>query len=226
MANIKAPGLQFYAEQIDPLHPPTGLYPTMSTYGLLDLEGGPKRNELYVVCKDGSIQSVHEPNRPIGWELIEDGPEWFYRVTQMSHPKKRCMVSFHSWTKDPPVGRGRIGSIVTVERSYMDSQDSPQFGEITEQKDKGPEVTSRRERDPVEAGLTATVLEYMGEIQEAAKSVSAEEIAASDELSKIATIDPLLAQCAVILDDPVQTAAMAKFAEGKMSYAEMRGLCG
>jgi hypothetical protein len=29
-----------------------------------------------------------------------------------------------------------------------------------------------------------------------------------------------------MLNDPVQTDAMAKFAEGKMSYAEMRGLCG
>jgi hypothetical protein len=44
--------------------------------------------------------------------------------------------------------------------------------------------------------------------------------------SQLSKIDPLLAHCAVILDDPVQTAAMAKFAEGKMSYAEMRGLCG
>jgi hypothetical protein len=48
----------------------------------------------------------------------------------------------------------------------------------------------------------------------------------SSKLAKIATIDPLLAQCAVMLNDPVQTDAMAKFAEGKMSYAEMRGLCG
>jgi len=48
----------------------------------------------------------------------------------------------------------------------------------------------------------------------------------SSKLAKIATIDPLLAQCAVILNDPVQTDAMSKFAEGKMSYAEMRGLCG
>jgi hypothetical protein len=46
------------------------------------------------------------------------------------------------------------------------------------------------------------------------------------KLAKIATIDPLLAQCAAYLNDPVQTDAMAKFAEGKMSYAEMRGLCG
>jgi hypothetical protein len=48
----------------------------------------------------------------------------------------------------------------------------------------------------------------------------------SSKLAEIATIDPLLAQCAVMLNDPVQTDAMAKFAEGNMSYAEMRGLCG
>ena len=180
MASLMTPGLQFYAEQIDPVYPSTGLYPTMSTYGLLDLEGGPKRNELYVVCKDGSIQSVHEPSRPIGWELIEDGDDWYYRVTQMNHPRKRCAVRYHSRTDNPPQGHGRIGSVVTVER--------PQKAEITEQKDEGEELNSK--------------------------------------LAKIATIDPLLAQCAVMLNDPVQTDAMAKFAEGKMSYAEMRGLCG
>lgn len=184
MALLKTPGLQFYADQVDPLYPPTGLYPTMSTYGIWDLEGGPQRNELYVVCKDGSIQSVNEPNRPIGWELIEDGDDWFYRVTQMNHPLKRCAVRYHSRVDDPPVGRGRIGSIVTLERRIRE----PQNAEITEQTDSGDEVTS--------------------------------------QLAKIATIDPLLASCAVILDDPVQTAAMAKFADGKMSYAEMRGLCG
>jgi hypothetical protein len=56
------------------------------------------------------------------------------------------------------------------------------------------------------------------------KNDEGEEVAS--QLEKIATIDPLLTQCAVIVGDPVQTAAMAKFAEGKMSYAEMRGLCG
>ena len=133
---LKTSGLQFYAEQVDPLHPPTGLYPTMSTYGYgMDLEGGPKRNELYVVCKDGSIQSVHEPNRPIGWELIEDEfDDWYYRVTQMNHPKKRCAVRYHSRTDNPPEGHGRIGSVVTVER--------PQNAEIIEQNDDDVEVSS------------------------------------------------------------------------------------
>ena len=178
--SLKTPGLQFYAEQIDPLHPTTGLYPTMSMYGLLNLEGGPQRNELYVVCQNGSIQSVHEPSRPIGWELIEDGDEFWYRVTQMNHPRKRCTVRYHSRVEDPPKGRGITGSVVVACRRL----EEPQEAEVTEQKDTG------------------------------------------DEVSSIAKIDPLLAQCAVILNDPVQTAAMAKFAEGKMSYAEMRRLCG
>jgi hypothetical protein len=136
-ASLVTPGLQFYADQIDP--------PTMSTYGMPDLEGGPKRNELYVVCKDGSIQSVYNPERPIGWELIEDDTQFWYRVTQVNHEPKRCLVRYHSRVADPPEGRGRIGSVVTIERLYMDRQDSTQFAEITEQKDHGDEVTSQLE---------------------------------------------------------------------------------
>ena len=184
MASLKTPGLKFFAEQIDPLHSQEELQRTPSIYGLLNLEGGPKRNELYVVCQNGTIQSVYEPDRPIGWELIEEGDEFWYRVTQMNHPRKRCAVRYHSRVEDPPVGRGCIGSVVVACRRV----ETPQNAEVTEQTDTGDEVSS--------------------------------------ELKKIATIDPLLAQCAAILDDPVQTAAMAKFAEGKMSYAEMRGLCG
>lgn len=180
MALLKTPGLKFYAEQIDPLHPPTGLYATMSTYGLLNLEGGPVNNELYVVCQNGTIQSVNDPSRPIGWELIEEGDEWFYRVTQMNHPRKRCAVWYHSRIEDPPKGRGYIGSVVVACRRV----DEPQKAEVTEQKDEG------------------------------------------DEVASISRLDPLLANCAVMVGDPVQTAALAKFAEGKMSYAEMRGLCG
>ena len=188
MARLMTPGLKFFAEQIDPLYPSTGLFPTMSTYQYgFDLEGGPVKNELYVVCKNGTIQSVYKPERPIGWELIEDGDEWFYRVTQMNHPRKRCAVRFQGRTDDPPAGRGRIGSVVVAARRCTDE---PQNAEVTEQKagSDGEEVSS--------------------------------------QLAKIATIDPLLAQCAVMVGDPAQTAAMAKFAEGKMSYAEMRSLCG
>ena len=48
----------------------------------------------------------------------------------------------------------------------------------------------------------------------------------TSDLAKIATFDPNLASAAAFLNDPEQTSAMARFAEGKMSYAEMRGLCG
>lgn len=96
-----------------------------------NLEGGPVKNELYVVCGDLSIRSVYEPSRLIGWELIEDGDVWYYRVTQIDHPRKRCAVRFHGHTDDPPVGRWR-----TVEQQ-------PQNAEITTQKDDGePEVRS------------------------------------------------------------------------------------
>lgn len=202
------PGLQFYADKIDPEIPPTGLYPTMSTYGMPNLEGGPKRNELYVVCKDLSIQSVHNPERPIGWELIEDGNEFWYRVTQMNHPRKRCSVRYHSRVEDPPEGRGRIGSVVTFERRI----EPPQNAEVTEQKDDG------------NAAVTSAVREYLDRFRDAAAAVDTTKLTGDE--AKIASIDPLLAQCAVILNDQDQTAAMAKFAEGKLSYAEMRALCG
>jgi len=133
-----SPGLKFFAEQIDPLHAPEELLRTTSTSGLLNLEGGPKRNELYVVCKDLSIQSVYEPSRPIGWELIEDGDEFWYRVT--NHTRKRCAVRYHSRTDDPPQGCGPIGSVVVACRRV---EDSPQNAEVTEQKDDGEEFTSK-----------------------------------------------------------------------------------
>ena len=48
----------------------------------------------------------------------------------------------------------------------------------------------------------------------------------STDIEKIYKYNEILGHCAQIVNDPVQTEAMAKFTEGKMSYAEMRGLCG
>jgi len=47
-----------------------------------------------------------------------------------------------------------------------------------------------------------------------------------DDIEIISKYNPLLGACASVVNDTVQTDAMARFAEGKMSYAEMRGLCG
>jgi hypothetical protein len=83
----------------------------------------------------------------------------------------------------------------------------PQCAEVIEQSDDGDEVTSTPpptpRAEPVCPGTPRKT-----------------------DLEKIATIDPNLATLAAFLNDPVQTSAMARFAEGKMSYAEMRGLCG
>ena len=46
------------------------------------------------------------------------------------------------------------------------------------------------------------------------------------DLEVISKMNPDIADIARRLDDPVQTKAMADFARGKLSYAEMRGLCG
>jgi outer membrane receptor for Fe3+-dicitrate len=82
----------------------------------------PQRNEVYVVCKDGSIQSVFEPGRHIGWHLVDEEDGWYY-VT--SEGRGRCSVFFHGKDENPPSGR-----------------DQPQHAEITEQTDEGIEVSS------------------------------------------------------------------------------------
>jgi hypothetical protein len=178
MASLLKPGLKFSAEPMS-VAPTFGLAPTMSTYSYGDrLEGAPRLGDLYVVCHDLSIQSLNDPERPIGWELIEENTAWFYRVTQMNHAPKPCLVTYRGVDPNPPKGRGRIGSLVFMARKV----DTPQDAEITEQKDTDIEVISK--------------------------------------------YDPLLGGIAEHLNDPVQTAAMSKFTQGKMSYAEMRGLCG
>ena len=131
--------------------------------------GPPCPNTTYVVCQDGTIQNYHDPTSPVNWKLTEDPMGWYY------DGNKPLAVYFRGRTDDPPIGA-----------SYMDRQDSPQFGEVIEQSDGGEdEVSSTRRK-----------------------------------------LDPLLVTTVARLNDPVQTAAMARFAEGKMSYAEMRGLCG
>jgi hypothetical protein len=84
--------------------------------------------------------------------------------------------------------------------------ETPRNAEITETPDDGePEVTSKPPGAPVKAPrppLTAQL----------------------DTIAR--NLNPDLAMAAIMVNDPDQTAALAKFAEGKMSYAEMRGLCG
>jgi len=202
MAQLIKPGLMFQAAPLPT--PSVGLEPTMSTYQYgWDLEGCPRRDATYVVCQDGSIQDMYDPNRPIGWELLEYENGWYYRVTQMNHKPKPLAVFFRGNADPVPTGTGKIGSVVMVCRRV----EEPQNAEVIEQGDYSEEVSSTPppmpRAEPVCPGAPCKT-----------------------DLEKIASIDPLLAQCAVMVGDPEQTSAMARFAEGKMSYAEMRMLCG
>ena len=232
MARTIKPGLLFQAGVI-PQMPSNRLEPTMSTYSYGDrLEGRPRPNTTYVVCKDWSIQDFYEPERPIGWELLEDEAGWYYRVTQMNHKPKPVALYFRGMADPVPEGNGRIGSVVVMARRV----DEPQNAEITEQRDDGDEVASTPpptpRGEPVCPGAPrkalaeARVLAQVAQTLDAVDRVDPDYVAGDPQLSKISTIDPLLAKCAVVVGDPVQTEAMARFAEGKMSYAEMRALCG
>ena len=80
MSPLATPGLQFFADRLN-----------------RDPDQGPLTNELYVICQDGTIQSVYQPDRPIDWVLIEEPDGFYYRTTG---PPKRCTVRYHSRGKN------------------------------------------------------------------------------------------------------------------------------
>lgn len=142
------PGVQFYAEGIS-VDCPVGLCRTPSTYGYGSrLELAPRRNDLYVMCADGSVQSVWEPDRPIGWELHETPNGWSYRISQVGFAPVSCLVRYHSRAEIIPMGGGSVGTIVALE-SLNDGEnpelsiDFSRHATIYESPDEGePEVTS------------------------------------------------------------------------------------
>lgn len=84
------PGLQFYAE-------PMGVSRFNITPGM------PTPNELYVICRDGSVQSVWNPESPVEWTLFEIDDEFFFSAP--SGPAFPCFVRYHATSEDPPDGK-------------------------------------------------------------------------------------------------------------------------
>ena len=135
MAPIVRPGVMFKVIEKNDL-PKTGLHRTASMYSYGEtLELSPKCGDIYVMCKDKSIQSVFNPETPIGWALNEDANNNFtYRVTQVGHEPKECLVDWAGMMEDVPEGTGHIGSELHMCCALCaDSQDA----EITEQMDNG-----------------------------------------------------------------------------------------
>lgn len=118
MAPLVYPGVMFKVSGVESLD--FGLQRTVSHYGHGDnLHCKPRENEVYVMCKDRSIQSVFEPQALIGWELIEGDCDFFYRVKQPHQEPITCSVFWHGHLEDIPDG-------VTV-------IDMPQCAEVIEQ---------------------------------------------------------------------------------------------
>jgi hypothetical protein len=72
--------------------------PSVYSYGP-DFEISPKYGETYTISKDGSVKSLYNPERPIGWQIIENpesktGFQWC--VTQVNFEPKDCIVYFMS----------------------------------------------------------------------------------------------------------------------------------
>ena len=86
----------------------------------------PRPNVLYVICEDGSVQAVHEPERPIGWCVFENENGWFYQIAQAGFEPMSCILTYHS-------GYSREAAI------YEDDED-----------DGEPEVTSNISFDVVD----------------------------------------------------------------------------
>ena len=195
------PGVQFYAEVIS-ADRPLGLCRTPSTYGHgSKLELAPRHNDLYVICADGSVQSVWEPDRPIGWEVFESETGWSYCVTQVGFEPQPCLVRYHSRTEAIPSGGGSDARPVPLETLPDGEVESlgmafSRHAAIYESAEEGePEVSSP---------------ECPGAPRKAARNAafgSAIDIART-------------------LGDPDQVEALDKFLQGELSYAEMRMRCG
>jgi len=126
------PGVQFYAEVTQPSRPGYGR----------KIELAPRPNDLYVICADGSVQSVWEPERPIGWEVFESGYGWYYRISQVGFDPLPCIVRYHSRAKSIPMGAGTVARPVPLE-TLPDAIDFSCHATIYESAEEGePEVSS------------------------------------------------------------------------------------
>jgi hypothetical protein len=88
---LKRPGLVFTAEP---------LIRCVTSHNGSKYEEFPVRNETYIVCRDGTIQARHDPERCILWNLIEEDNGW---TDEKGRP---LMVSFVAWEANPPDGDG------------------------------------------------------------------------------------------------------------------------
>jgi len=107
---FKRPGLVFMAE------PATRV--SSSHYGA-KYEEVPVRNETYIVCRDGTIQARHDPERCILWNLEEHEDGW------SDGNGNDLMVGFVRWDDDIPDGRGSDSTNAFI-IEFSDDENEPE----------------------------------------------------------------------------------------------------
>jgi hypothetical protein len=213
------PGSLLKFEPVDALKPaPFGR--TASTYGHTNLETHPREGDIYTVCRDGSIMSLSGDDHPIGWELHIKDDVAYVRVAQFGF--KPMEVRMTHVGKLPanmvPDTSSVVGTTIHFARSCTPDDQASHIAAISHAIEEGDEVTSPLSNEdfeikPLDACPSAPI-----------KGPRPSNAANLETIAR--NLDPYMAKVAYILNDPVQTDAMARFAEGKMSYTEMRGLCG
>jgi hypothetical protein len=209
------PGDLLKFEPVDALKPTPSLGRTPSTYGCVDLETHPRECDIYTICHDGSVKSLSGDDRTIGWELIIKDDVAYSRVSQFGfEPEEVRMTHVGQLPGDMiPDSSCVAGNSIKFVRACTPDDQASHIGDISYTADSGEEVSSSFEIKPLDTCPGAPV-----------KGPQPSNDANLDTIAR--NLNPQLAAVACFLNDPVQTDAMARFAEGKMSYAEMRGLCG
>lgn len=214
------PGNLLKFEPVDALKPVT-LERTISTYGLLNLETHPQEGDIYTICRDGSVKLLSgEDERTIGWELIVKDDVAYARVAQFGCEPQEVRVTHVGQLPGDmiPASSCVVGNNIQFARECTPDDQASHIGDISYASDNGDEVTSPLSIDdfeikPFDLCPAAPI-----------KGPRPSNAANLETISR--NLNPQLAAAASFLNDPVQTDAMARFAQGKMSYAEMRGLCG
>jgi|APCry1669189768_1035252.scaffolds.fasta_scaffold19641_2 hypothetical protein len=89
---ILYPGVRFQCTPVVSENPSLARSPSMYS---LDLEISPKKGETYIISKDRTVKSFTNPERPIGWQIIENPQSTFgfqWCVTQVNFEPEDCMV--------------------------------------------------------------------------------------------------------------------------------------
>jgi hypothetical protein len=110
MVSLIRPGLKFEAFPL-PTEPRLSRTASLYDYGAA-LELAPRKNEIYIICRDGSVKSVYDASRPIGWELLEDDDRFYYRVTQAGFSPDPVSVIFVGHDIEYPDGDRYLGTCV------------------------------------------------------------------------------------------------------------------